>query len=274
MTIGPDGILTEFPEGTTPLPSGVTQASIDQHTIQALVELVYVRTGNEVIASSLMALEDALSVTKTTLDTLTGLQTLHNQLTVTSRPAFSTFFDYKSAYGDADAYMKAYASAASAYFGTPIDPVFIYSNASQSGFIQFQKDITLYRTQLAQEISALTKITPQLKLPNGQLVDDPNTLLAKLKTIYGQLSGTTTFSGCKTWVLDSYNVHASGVTSQAGQIQQNLTNAITAGQSLNDTQKEAVRRYLFVFEEYYKSAAAVLTKVTQLIEKMAQNIAR
>ena len=53
-----------------------------------------------------------------------------------------------------------------------------------------------------------------------------------------------------------------------------LTFAITAGQGLNDTQKADVQNYLFVFEEFYKSASAILQSITQMIEKMAQNISR
>ncbi len=84
----------------------------------------------------------------------------------------------------------------------------------------------------------------------------------------------------KEWVLDNYDSFAKDGDNEnvditnAGKYQQNITSAITAGQSLNDAQKEEVRRFLFVFEEYYKSAAAMLSKITQLIEKIAQNINR
>lgn len=58
------------------------------------------------------------------------------------------------------------------------------------------------------------------------------------------------------------------------EVQQAITNAITAGENLNDTQKDKVRQFMFVFEEYYKSASAILTKITQIIQRMAQGIAR
>ena len=47
-----------------------------------------------------------------------------------------------------------------------------------------------------------------------------------------------------------------------------------AASNLNDEQKEDLRRLLFLFEEFYKSASALLAKITQLIEKIGQNIAR
>jgi hypothetical protein len=76
------------------------------------------------------------------------------------------------------------------------------------------------------------------------------------------------------WITDNYNKTATvGVTS-AGLIQQHITDAITAGQSLNTTQTESVRNFLYLFEEYYKSASAVLQAISQLIQKMADGIAR
>ncbi len=61
---------------------------------------------------------------------------------------------------------------------------------------------------------------------------------------------------------------------RSGDFQKNLTTAIVSGEALNDKKKEELRRFLFIFEEYYKSAAALLNKMTQLIEKIAQGIAR
>jgi hypothetical protein len=48
--------------------------------------------------------------------------------------------------------------------------------------------------------------------------------------------------------------------------------AITSAQGLNDTQTEQVRQYMFIFEEYYKSASALLNAITQIIQKFAQGI--
>src|SRR5262249_57694965 len=39
---------------------------------------------------------------------------------------------------------------------------------------------------------------------------------------------------------------------------------IQGGQNLNDQLKEKVRRYDFIFEEFYKSSSDVLQKVTQI----------
>ena len=76
------------------------------------------------------------------------------------------------------------------------------------------------------------------------------------------------------WVVDNYNVHGSGAAGSAGSLQNNLTFAITAAQSLNDTQKEKVRRFLFIFQEYYQSASAILSKLSQIISQIAQKISQ
>lgn len=71
----------------------VTAADMAQHTEQALVELIYVGTGNQMLGSALANLESALNTTQSVLNILQNLQNLHNQISVKSKSAFS--FDYK-----------------------------------------------------------------------------------------------------------------------------------------------------------------------------------
>jgi len=76
------------------------------------------------------------------------------------------------------------------------------------------------------------------------------------------------------WLMDEQGDTTPIPGLDEGGIQRNLAVATTAAQNLNDTQKEEVRRFLLVFEEYYKSASAILNKITQIIEKIAQGISR
>lgn len=238
----------------------VTQADLDEHNIQGLIELVYVRTANEILSSSMASLENALSVTQSVMTTLTSLQQLHNQVSVVS----STFtFNY------ATGSQGAYNTQASAFFNKPITPTFNLTDGTPSA-ADFVNNLVAAKNQLASEISNLSAITPPLA--GGGV--DPNSLLAKLKGVLADLNtagvSSGNFAAAQSWTLDGYTSTAGG----GGQIQQNLTNAVTAGQSLNDTQTQSVRQYLYLFEEYYKSASAVLTKISQLIEKIGQNISK
>lgn len=350
-------------------------AEANAHTIQALIETAYVRTGNEILSRGLSQLDDALSSTKEALDVLADLQNLHNAVVVKSLPKFP--FDYSSSHGGLDEYQSAYQKLASNYFGLAITPDFIFvsknanitafnANPLLGSFSNFAFQLGAAKVKLEKVIADLSNLSP---------TTDPNSLLAKLKTVlvqlppgspitynsgnnvgkiksYGPLgtairittsvfqvsSYVISYTNAKLWALDGYTVDSGGDTAQVkptgvvlrvsggitifsydrfgpngtlinpyrgsvngslvnpipagytglpigfgspsnrnnaanvGKIQQTLTFAITAAQSLNDTQKEAVRRYLYIFEEYYKSASAILTKITEIITKIAQGI--
>lgn len=249
-------------------PPPVTQADIEEHNIQALIELVYVREANNLLQDSLGSLYQAIGVTSDALKTLTAVQNLHNLIDAQSKSAFK--FNYSQG-GDPSDYSDNYNEAASAYFGTPIDPFFIYSS-NDPRFDDMQKQLKSAKAHIKSIISALSILTPGGE--NGQ--EDPTSLLAALRKVYNDLDSynLNDYDDVKKWVLDNYDQHSSTASSKAGLIQQNITLAITASENLNNSQTESVRSYLFVFEEYYKSAAGLLTKISQLIEKMAQGISR
>lgn len=250
----------------------LTPADYKEHNVQALIELSYVKTANETLASNMASLNDSLTTTKDIMDTLAGLQSLHNRITVAGKPPFSTAdggtFDYKTAT------LATYQAAAKTYFDSNVDPTFALS-AGSSGQIQFSSDIAKLKAKLSAQIPLLSATTPRLPLDQGG-GEDPTTLLSKVRAVLKDLTDNdlTTYEGQKAWVEDKYGGLVGTDSTNSGLIQQALTFATTAGQSLNDTQKETVRRYLFLFEEYYKSASAVLQKISQIIEKMGQSISR
>ncbi len=59
---------------------------------------------------------------------------------------------------------------------------------------------------------------------------------------------------------------------ERGRNQAGLDAAFIAVQTQNDTQKEELRRRMFEFEEFIKSASSIILKLTQIIEKMAQGV--
>lgn len=72
------------------------------------------------------------------------------------------------------------------------------------------------------------------------------------------------------WIMDYQDVQVS--TTKNGQVQQNLDAGITAAQSLNTTTTQKLQGYMFVFQQYYQSAATMLSSITQIIQKFAQGI--
>lgn len=326
---------------------------VSAHGLAGLVQLVYVRIGNEVMAQALGALETALSATQSSLGVLTDLQGLHNQIGVGAMSAlpsafytalngtytYSTFpttitnvittppyqvltttdvlqfpilttltnstvtltqnntsatFITSIVVNSHDSYIKAYNILGSAFYGKPIDPYFAItapgaataipitaitsaqflataSPSAKAAFASFVKQLASDKAQISGLIATLSGITP--KLPNGSA--DPTTLLAKLRVVYSELpSGSNNFSFASTraWILDSYNVHGSSGVVQAGLLQQNITNAITAGESLNSSQNSSVRNYMFIFEQYYQSAASVMSILNQTMGDIARKL--
>lgn len=251
-----------------PFPS-VTSADINEHTIQALVELVYCQTANDVLTSAMGNLQQALATTQTSLETLAGLQRLKNSLQPVAKSSFSNIFDYQNESN----YASSYNDKASSFYGEPIDPAFyidgnLITSAGSPGFSDFLDELRQYKKELSAQITFLSSITPPLS--SGP---DPNTLLAKLRIVYSDID-LDNFGTVKDWVMDKYDVHGAQGVSQAGVIEQHLTSAISSGQSLNTSQQQKVQNYLFIFQQYYQSAAAVLNAINQIISRMAQAVAR
>lgn len=293
----------------------VTPADLAAHTEQALVELIYVGTGNQMLGSALNTLESALNTTQSVLNILQNLQNLHNNISVKSKSAFG--FNYRlgpsAIYINHDPsvaqtvgpphgnisvrvsifpagtvsvppdaahrytihlcasitdYQRAYNSAASAYFGQAINPFFVFANSAASGYHNFLSALTALKSKLLTEMQVLSGQTP------SGARGDPTSLLGTIRQVYNDLPANFQFSTVEKWALDNYVSHGSSGAAAGGVLQNNLSTAIVAAENLNDTQKEKVRRYLFIFQEYYQSASAILSSLTQIVQKMAQKISQ
>lgn len=282
-------------------------------SLQAMIELNYIGTANDLVESQLDQLETALTLTKGSLNVLSGIQDIHNQMNVLDK--LSIDFNYLQNYGNGKNYVNAYNIAASNYFGKQISPIlgfslvksFVYDSVlipaylshNGGGFtiivnphyelltIILGDDANAYVNQMISLRNSLvlqiaqynTTLTADQKSGAGNIYSALTKVLADINQHFVDSNGnpitaTSTASdkgnAISNWILDKYNDPNAG--SDQGQIQSSITSAITAAQSLNDTQKQNVQNYLFVFEQYYKSASAILQSITQLIERIAQGI--
>lgn len=274
--------LSVLSSSVTDILNSAISATSGNRSIQSLVELEYVGTANEVIEGQLSSLETALSTTKSVLDILAAVQDMHNRVTVSAPTTFS--FDYLNPGDNKDNY-TAYKAAASAYFGQAIVPKIPASwgqyNGNSYTITQAGSDalkqLVSYRNSIGNQLALLSQIfTATQRNATGSLY-------LQLKKVYDDLQGVpaiqpgtyisqTVVDSPWAWFIDSYDKTLSTEVTQQGKFQSNITNAITAGQSLNDTQKQDVQNFLFVFEEYYKSASSVLQQLTQLLQRIAQGI--
>jgi len=255
---------------------GVVSGANSSFELQSYVELVFVQGANNFIVNKLSSLQGSLLVTQEAMNLLTQVQTLKNYVTAQSKGSFT---GQNSVTGMDNA---AYASAASAFYNTPVKLQISYPYTSTQtkayiaqhpGLTTAQASQALFDQAVASVKTMMSGLLPQLSamtpLISGQV--DENSLFYTFGLVKTGLpaAGETAAS---TWLTDGYNLNqVSGVGTQ-GNIEQAITTAITAGSSLNTTQTESVRNYLLLFQEFYQSASAVIQAMSQTITSMGQKI--
>ncbi|MBV36927.1 MAG: hypothetical protein CMP47_15975 [Rickettsiales bacterium] len=266
---------------------GRAELAIDHNrSLQALVELEYVRTGNEVLADQLDSLYEALSVTKGVTETLTELQDLRNLLEPDpERIGAGDIDDLLTDPDDLDASVEEYNTISEELFKDPIDPVVDYRGRNPQDVIA---DLDRIRGDLAEQLAELDKLNPPQIDEFGQAVRGDGSLADKINTVLEDMNQFFAVDGdgnedisqveLEAWLIDNLDKHIDEddpeLANAAGDVQRHVQQAIQAATNLNDQQKEDFRRFMFVFEEFYKSASAILNRLNQLIEKMAQNAGR
>lgn len=125
-------------------------------------------------------------------------------------------------------------------------------------FEQLQSNLTTIYTQLNTQFAGKpANEKPELMTRIKQVLDDMNQ------------GGPDPNQKLFVWIQDNY---ANTDVTTSGGFQTHLTQCITAAQSLNDTQKQNLQNYIYVFQQFYTSAASMLATITAMITKMADNI--
>lgn len=262
-------------------------ALTDSMSIQQVLMVDYVSRGNEILFAEMTKLRDAIDLNQSALSYLNSLQDLMNQKDpqkfimqlhllngVNVNPqnpqgVFDTFEKqtYDQSLGTLTRIQNS--AALQAYFGTllgstiPADAqlaVGAFDALSTAGNVVASYSVT-------QIIANLTYLTTQI---GGQAANAGSSggLIQALNKIKADFTGLGTGNDVlKNWIQDTQ-------AGDAGSFQRNLSNGIVSSQSFNDTQREKLREVMFVFEEFYKSATGLLSRLTQLLEKMADGIAR
>lgn len=183
---------------------------------------------------------------------------------------------------------KAYDQVSQQVFGTAIDPEVDFKNQSPQDVLMRTYSI---RDQLAAQLAILDQISPP-PASGRDLTSLGGKIATVLDDLYKYIGNTLTansapvtqanaLDGLRAWIMDNQDKHATdtnpvnqALAKNSGDIQRNLQDAMTAATNLNDKQKNDFSRYMFIFQEFYQSAAAMLTSLTQMIQKIAQNAGR
>ncbi len=268
-------------------------AETQSQSIQQVLMVDYISRGNELLFNEMSKLREAIDLNQVALSYLNSLQDLMNQKdperfvmqlenlndivvgTQASRDAFDDF--EQQTYNEA---LNAIAKFKSDGNGTDTGVLATYLNGqpiADEAFQTLDPALTAIASYTkAKIIENLNYLASQLTaLQGGTSPGSEQGLLLALNKIIIDFNGlpddnTTSDPNnnpIKLWVEDASK-------GEEGDYQRHLNDAITGSQSFNDTQREELRRVMFVFEEFYKSATALLSRLTQLIEKMATSISR
>lgn len=144
------------------------------------------------------------------------------------------------------------------------------------GFVSsiFLNGTTLDPLDVPIDLSTVGNVVTSLGEFYNTLLNDP--AQATRLTTLGITSQVDFANAFKTavWLVDNMDQHSGDAAANSGQFQRNITTAITSATNINDEQKDELKQILFVFEEFYKSASAILQKMNDIMTKMAANISR
>jgi hypothetical protein len=81
-------------------------------------------------------------------------------------------------------------------------------------------------------------------------------------------------SSVKTFIMDGQGKTIAQLQSVATQnpIQTHVTNALTAAITAEESSREDVKRYIFIFQQFYKTTAAMLTALEKMLENIAKGV--
>lgn len=298
------------------LMQAILQATAGNRSIQSIIELDYVATGNNLVNEQLTDMNQALTTTQNVVNSLANLQNIKNSLVIPPSqtyhaPTTIPFFTGDPTTISESTLMKLYrgglavtvlvptptphlsvtvfVKSASNYFTGPIFPQVTSQILSPTTHLLTPFGISQFNNLIAIQRSLLAFVPVLSAATTGPTATDSASLLGRIKAILHdfsvlfisggvQAANLTTLtqqsSALQRYLLDCNDPKfaVTGVTPNQGQ--NNLTFGVTAAQGLNDQQKQLVQQYLYIFQQFYQSASAVLQAVNQMITKMAQNISR
>lgn len=263
-----------------------SNAPSTNHSIQAMIELEYVRLGNTMISNQLTGLKEALGVTNEALKVLAQVQDLKNQIVAdtvnsTALDALNAFISNPGpAYTSIASYTAKYKELADAVFNTPLGTSL---NDSVSAGGDPPSVTTNIVTQFTDLFVKLDQLSSKLQAPPyNQSLSDPNSLAAQLSALASSMSDVDTTTNptpaqyVAAWILDA-GTTSNGLPIPNGYldepIQTLINTAITGAENLNDQQKEQVQNSLYVFQEFYNSASSILGAMNTVITNIARGIA-
>ncbi|MBA3721568.1 MAG: hypothetical protein H0W88_04110 [Parachlamydiaceae bacterium] len=262
--------LTQAVDPTTGQPVAIPTG----RTLQGMLELEYVKNSNDLLFNKLSGLQSALKITNNIVNILNGFQRIFNLIQVSQRtPPFVMPTGVT-----VSLFRIAYSAAATAYFSqifpgvtleatTPLD---LWASKIQLSNAYTQLLLANPSAGTASSLgSYLQNLIHDVSVAYSVFNTTPLTM-QELYTTNPTLFNTMFKPGAAIWILDGAQFPP---TSQyaAGEVQNHLQLATTTAQNLNSEQKDNVKSYLYIFQQFYESASNMLSRITAALEKMGRN---
>lgn len=266
----------------------------DSISLQWMLQVDYIQTANNIITNSLSSLQQAVTINQQVLQTLSNIQNLHNSIAVQNKTipsALAAFGAGTTTFNNLASYTAAYKALTSPLFSSPIMPV-VNTTPNTPGTVTaftpsdpssqtIMNQFTTLKQQLSNEIAQLSALNPP-STPTGTSTGvtpsttAASTLVTSLQTVLQDMSpvgangqqipDSNVFQQAMTWLLDGQGNPKSTIT---GQYQQDIVNASNTASSFNSTQQQNLNAQLFLMQEFYQSASALLSTLNTEIIKIA-----
>lgn len=173
--------------------------------------------------------------------------------------------------------------------------VALYQIAASANFTQLFPTATPSLHTASSLLAAYTQLQSEittLEAQTGQNAKTPNSLANFLQTVVQDISTSMSYvlqvqasggiptqlqlnSAVSAFIIDNQNKQLDSTKGfTAGHAQTDVTNAINAATSLNNTQQVSVNNYEFIFQQFYTSASNILSQIDQIIQGLAQAISK
>lgn len=279
----------------------IGNASTQSKSLQQLLMVDYISRGNELLYSQMKDLQTAIDLNQNTLSYLNSLQDLMNQK---DPQQFLMQLQLLSTTNPASLALQNYTNFETQSFNQQLGTVSKFSQNEIRQYVNTLQTLGLNSDTIASvtpqqyanmvgtvsgtmlDLNTVQNMTATFNATNNGI----NTIISNLDFLINQLTlaaggGTTGLIQALQAIRGDFDtLRTQGVATavvnwvqdigvnREGDYQRRLNDAIVASQSLNDSKREELRRVMFVFEEFYKSATAMLSRITQLIERMAGSI--
>lgn len=313
-------------------------------TLQSLLQLEYVKAGNDYLSQHMVDLANALSTTQGVLNSLGVVQNVSNQIAVpavgdlnfppvndagfwTATGGFTTLAkNVANRFGQLNALLNNIPQPANTFVGAlqqeiasvgpsgSIDNLTgaagIVASAANSNDVNYEgwyrifasahftqvipiaqptstsaSDLLAAKQQLMQEVVILEQQNPSVtRTTPGSLAYFVYQVALSISSHFSSINTSVLtgpalqaayLSAVSQWIIDNQDQKQGSVgAAQAGAIQNKISQAVTAAQSLNDQQKANVNLVQFTYQQFVQSASDALSTINGLVSEIARAMSR